>query len=300
MSSHNSGPRRRPASPAELVASGDRRDPRHPFLTTLLLSALVTALLAASVIGIAVLLRRNASPPTPADTSGVVRDRAAAWVVRNIGRDARIACEPVMCDALLDRGASSAHLRATASDGDMPGADVMVLTPALRSYRPRLDPMRLAAFGSGNAAVEVYAVAGRLRSDDGPAIRTKRGTRLLLSGRTRIAPPARAPLGAGRVDSRLLSALNHASGSFVLGIGAIGPATPGADPRLPLRSADITTVNGVRVTPAAAPVRRLLGGLRAGPYAAGLDLSFRPDGAGNTSLHVIARVPVAATPAGAG
>jgi len=270
----------------------------RPALTTVLLAVLVTVLLTASIAGIAVLLRRGTATPRSTDASAGARDQAAAWVTREIGRNARIACEPVMCDALLAHGAPSGRLRATAPEGDLPAADIMVLTAALRGYRSRLDPLRLAAFGRAYARVEVYALAGRLGSTGDPATRRERGEKLLFSARTRIAAPARAPLNGGRVAARLLSALNHATATYRLGIGAFGPPAPGADPRLPIRSADVTTVDGTRVSPGSAATRTLLGVLRHGPDAANLDLSFRTDGSGRTVLHVLTRVPVTGAPAG--
>lgn len=271
----------------------------RPALSTVLLAGLVAALLAASLAGIAVLLRRAPTAAPAADASAAVRDQAAAWVAGNVDRDARIACEPVMCDALLVRGAPSGDLRATASEDDLPDADIMVVTAALRGYRPRLDPLRLAAFGRGTALVEVFALVGRRAPDLAPAIRLDRGARLRFSPRTRIAPAARGPLTAGRVDARLLSALNHAAATFRLGIGAVGPAAPGADRRLPLRTADVTSVDGARVAPRAAATRTLLGVLRHGPNAALLDLSFGTDQAGRTVLRVVTRVAVTGTPSGA-
>lgn len=271
---------------------------RRRTASTVSLSVLIIVLLVVGFAGIAVLLRRGQDRPAVPDPATGVRDRAAAWVAHEVDRTARIACEPMMCDALLVRGAPSDRLRATAPDDDLPDADIMVVTPGLRGYRPRLDPRRLAAFGSGRTEVDVYALARRLAPEIDPAVTKERADRLLLSARTRIAPAARTPLSTGRVDGRLLSALNHATSTYVLGVGAFGPAAPGADAKSPVRAADVTSIDGARVAADAPATRTLLGVLRRGPNAGLLDLTFRTDREGSTVLHVTARVAVAATPSG--
>src|SRR5205814_8949044 len=92
---------------------------------------------------------------------------AATWVVRQVGRDAVVGCDPGMCRLLRAHGFPAGSLLAL-----RPGAaglrfcDVIVATPAmgkLLSSRLELEdaPAVIAGFGSGPARIDIRAVAPR-------------------------------------------------------------------------------------------------------------------------------------------
>jgi len=196
------------------------------------------------------------------------RNQAAAWVAAQVSHGVIVACDPLMCAALEQRGFPAADLAAiTDSSGDPLGSSVVVSTPTMRSQLgPRLAtvyaPVVIASFGHSTSLVQVRESAG------GPAasylaalnrdLRERKSAGVQLSRNSHIVTPptARAELEAGQVDSRLLITLAALAHRFPVHIRSFGDGGPGAAGRVPLRQVVITA-------PSAAYLSRLLAFLRA-------------------------------------
>jgi hypothetical protein len=200
------------------------------------------------------------------------RKQAAAWVARQVNRDEVIGCDPVMCRAL-----EAAHIQANRllvlgpSQPDPLGPEILLDTATLRSqFGDRLEtvyaPVRLAAFGSGAARVEIRFVApggakaylAELARD--LAARKAAGTEMLRNRAIHAFPAARRQLTAGRVDTRLLVTLVTLAYNYPVDIIGFGTNQAGASPGVPLRSATIAGAPGPGSTPAASvlTLRRFL------------------------------------------
>lgn len=214
----------------------------------------------------------HASPPrraaeTPAGSSSVSsalpdlaaltaaaasRRQAAAWVAAQVSHGVIVACDPLMCDALQQRGFPAADLSLiSASIGDPLGSGIVMSTTAVRSQLgPRLAtvyaPAVMASFGSGASLVQVRvtAVAGAaayhsaMRAD--LLARRVAGGELNRNKAIRMPSSARAELAQGRVDSRLLITLAALAHRFPVKIVRISDSGPGAEPGMPLRMLTVT------------------------------------------------------------
>jgi len=185
-------------------------------------------------------------------TSAVaIRNRAAAWIARQVSRDATVACDPVMCAALHSRGFPAANLvPILPARSDPLGAELVVATAALRSqFGARLAkvyaPEVIARFGRGQARVDIRTIppegSAAFRRWLGPAGRAarKQGAQLLSNKNIVASPSATAALAKGHVDERLLATLAALASKHAVQIIRFGDANPGAGPEIPLRSADL-------------------------------------------------------------
>jgi len=188
-----------------------------------------------------------AGGPATLATATASRQQAAAWVAAQVSRGVIVACDPLMCTELQQRGFPAADLSpVSTSSGDPLGSGVVVSTTAVRSQLgPRLDtvyaPVVIASFGTGADLVQIRATAAGSAAAYRAAIladvraRKRAGTE--LTGNKRITMPARArsALAAGRVDSRLLITLGALTHRFPVRIVSISDAGPGAAASVPLR-----------------------------------------------------------------
>jgi hypothetical protein len=222
----------------------------------------VTALLAVAANGVRVTSSGPESPESPSPAVGgaparnsglavTARDQAAAWIASQVGGDMIVACDPAMCSVLLAHGVLAANqwvLRSATADPL--GSDVIVATPAVRSqFGTRLAsvyaPEVIASFGSGDARIDVRAVApdgaaafGRELAADLAARRTA-GRQLLRNSQIQASPAARAALLSGRVDDRLMITLAAMAAAGTVQIESFGAPGPGAGSGVPLRSAEL-------------------------------------------------------------
>ncbi|TVZ00439.1 hypothetical protein EAS64_38100 [Trebonia kvetii] len=193
-------------------------------------------------------------PPDEAAIAGAAaaRTAAAAWIARQVDPAAIIACDPQMCAVLQGDGIPAARLLLLGTGNAAPlGSDVIVSTAAVREeFGSRLTsvyaPVALATFGSGSARVTVLVVAAdgsaayqRSLQTDASARRSV-GAQLLRNPDVRVSPVGRRELAAGQVDARLLSVIAALATPYHLDITGFGAPTAGADPAVPLRSADIS------------------------------------------------------------
>jgi hypothetical protein len=183
--------------------------------------------------------------------AATARNAAATWVAQQVAPDAIIACDPQMCPVLLRRGIPAARLLVLgAGNADPLGSDVIVSTAVVRQeFGARLGsvyaPVALASFGTGSAQTVIRVVAPdgsaaylrELQADQ--ASRVSAGGQLLHNARIRAAAAAGRALAAGQVDSRLLSTLAALATIYTVDVAGFGPASAGASPGMPLRTAEI-------------------------------------------------------------
>jgi hypothetical protein len=207
--------------------------------------------------------RRAAPRPSPAQrAAAAARSGAANWIRQWVAANADVACDAVMCQALLAHGiAGERLLQLDPSATDPLGADVVVATLTLRTQFGRrlarvYAPAVLASFGTGEAEVDVRVVGDgtnylrALRSD--VVARKMAGAALLHNPEVSAVGTAARELAAGQVDSRLLTtlvALAHwGCPVSVLSFGGRGPRSTAG---MPLMSADVTPLidgPGMRLT----------------------------------------------------
>ena len=189
--------------------------------------------------------------PGPVTQAADVRNQAAAWVAGQISAGAIVACDPAMCSALVQHGIPAANLLVLGPESADPlGSAVVLATAAVRNmFGTRLvtvyAPQTLASFGTGQARIDVRAMApdgaaayrGALAAD----LRARRaaGAQLLANPRIVLPPAARSELAAGEVDARLLIILAAMAVNGPVHVLAFGDLGPGASMGTPLRSAQI-------------------------------------------------------------
>ena len=177
---------------------------------------------------------------------------AAVWVAHQVSRDAIVGCDPGMCRVLRARGFPAANLFVLRSGAaGLRFCDVIVATQAVRTILgSRLQrenaPAVIAGFGSGEARIDVRAVApggaaayrAALAADW--AARRKAGAPLVKSSRIRAGGAAREELLSGQVDSRLLITLAALSVPYPVNVVAFGDSAPGASAGVPVREMEIS------------------------------------------------------------
>ena len=186
--------------------------------------------------------------------AAAARTAAAAWMARQVAPAAIVACDPQMCALLQSKGIPAGRLLVLGAGNAGPlGSDVIVSTAAVRDeFGSRLTgvyaPVALATFGSGSAQVAVRVVAAdgsaayrrSLQAD--VTARRAAGALLLRNPHVRVSPAGRRELAAGQVDARLLSALGALASLYQVDVAGFGAPAAGADPGVPLRWADISSV----------------------------------------------------------
>ncbi len=227
-------------------------------------------------------------------TTTAVRRQAAAWITRQVSRSAIVSCDPAMCAALRTQAFPAGNLLTLQPSAEDPlGSDVVVATAAIRSqFGSRLAgvyaPEVAAAFGTGNAAIQIRVIApdgaaayrSSLRAD--LLARQATGAQLLRNQDIRVTAAVRKQLTAGQVDSRLLTTLAALAAQHPLRIVAFADSGPGASPGMPLRMAEISAPGGGAATASPGPgharfLRSVLAFLRAQlpPYLAASTRAIR-------------------------
>ena len=181
---------------------------------------------------------------------------AAVWVVRQVSRDAMVACDPGMCHVLEAQGLPAGNLLMLRSrTTGLRFCNVIVETQTVRNLLGsrilgQSAPAVIAGFGSGAARIDVRAVApggaaayrAALAADW--AARRKAAAELMKSPRIHAGDAAMQELRAGMVDSRVLITLAALAASHPVNVMAFGDAAPGAAADVPLREMEITGARG--------------------------------------------------------
>jgi hypothetical protein len=183
--------------------------------------------------------------------SAVAGQLAATWIAGQVSHDAVVGCDPGMCRMLQARGFPAGNLLALRPGGTgLRFCDVVVATQTVRDLLGgRLQrgsaPAVIAAFGSGQARIEVRSVApagaaayrAALAADW--AARRVAAADLVKSPRIHAGGAARQELLTGQVDSRVLITLASLAVSHAVTVVAFGDSGPGASAGVPLREVDI-------------------------------------------------------------
>jgi len=247
-----------PAVPLPAALPAARRPQRsgRPYR----IAGVILAVVALIVAGVIALVLSGGSAPghraglgPPSGGAGtLVRRRAAVWVAGQVGRATVVACDPVMCQALMAHGVAAGRLYQLGPQTTSPlRSQVIVATAAVRAQfgnvlRSVYAPAVLASFGFGRDRIDIRvtaqhgAAAYRALLSADLANRKDSGTQLLDSGRITAAPIARHQLATGDVDGRLLIVIAQLAAAHPMFIVDFGISAPGADPDMPLRQMDFT------------------------------------------------------------
>jgi hypothetical protein len=242
----------RPALPPAPPKKPARRRRRRRVAVPAVIAVLAALLSVAAV-------RYFTRPPVRVLTPSQLRQEAAArsetvaWVVRHVGRDVQVACDPVMRAALAAHGFPSRDLLLlgpTTPDPAATAATVVVETPTVHGmFGSSLDsawaPDVLASFGSGAANITIRVVARhgvtayqKALSQDLQARRIA-GSALLNDSLISVPALAGNQLAVGQVDSRLVLALADLASHRPIIIVRFGNDGPGASADIPLRYVDL-------------------------------------------------------------
>ncbi len=207
---------------------------------------------------------------------------AVGWVVNQVNQQTVVACDQATCSALVAHGYPPNHLRELGSNGALTASSVVVVTPAAQrlfgsSLVTAWAPSALASFGSGDSVVSVRVVAPKgvtkYRQAEGRDQAQRKSTEAALTTQVRnitVSGSAAQELQAGLIDGRLFEALANAAAAQAIDIVDFGNIGSGASPDVPLRYADLSTVNPDGSTSVATYVSSLRAAMNG-------DKSARPD-----------------------
>ena len=194
----------------------------------------------------------RAAPGTNAlQLAAADRQRAAAWIAREVASNIVVGCDLEMCNELQKSGFPAARLMPLQPSAPDPlGAQLVVATPVVRNqFGTRLAsvyaPLVIASFGSGAERVDVRFVApdgSKAFQAEMASDRTNRiaaGKQLLANNHVEVSADARNALLAGRVDPRLLVTLGTLAGLMPIHLVAFDDFSPGASSDVPLRGVEI-------------------------------------------------------------
>ena len=183
--------------------------------------------------------------------AAATRQRAAAWIVREVASNIVVGCDLEMCNELQKSGMPAARLLPLQPTAPDPlGAQLVVATPVIRNqFGTRLAtvyaPLVIAGFGSGAERVEVRYIApdgSRAFEAQLATYRQNRitaGRQLLGNNHVQASAAARRELLAGQVDPRLLVTLSTLADLMPLKLIAFDDLSPGASADVPMRGAEL-------------------------------------------------------------
>jgi hypothetical protein len=230
---------------------------RAPSRRGLELIAVLAIILAGSAIAAFAVTRGGHAGTVPQSARPLMqaaasRRQAADWVATQVSHGVIVSCDPLMCNALQQRGFPAADLSVvTASSGDPLGSGIVMSTTAVRSQLgPRLArvyaPFVIASFGAGIDLIQVRAAAAGGLAAYHSAIqadllaREAAGRQLDRNRGIRMPSSARADLAHGQVDARILITLAALAHRFPVQIVSFSDSGPGAGRGVPLRMLTVT------------------------------------------------------------
>ena len=183
--------------------------------------------------------------------AAAARQRASAWIDREVASNIVVACDLEMCTELQRSGFPATRLLPLQPSAPDPlGAQLVVATPVIRNqFGTRLAsvyaPLVIASFGSGAERVDVRYIApdgSKAFEAQLAAYRQDRiaaGRQLLTNTHVQASASARQQLAAGQVDPRLLVTLSTLADLMPLKLIAFEDLSPGASADVPLRGAEV-------------------------------------------------------------
>ncbi len=200
---------------------------------------------------------RHAAPPiTPAQAESRADEQAAAaWIVAQVAAGTTVSCDVAMCTALQTAGFPATQLVMLAPGSTLPAASKhgsagLVLETAaaqadLGAQLPAAAPQVLASFGTSPEVVQVRVigstpVAFRAAARAAIAADARSGRNLARNRRLHLPGAARAQLGSGLVDPRLVFVLSELVAAKPVYVTGFGDADPGVAWPAELRSVTIT------------------------------------------------------------
>jgi serine/threonine protein kinase len=283
---------------------------------------LASVVLVAALGATAFVLARHGAPSAPPtgrlagtnpqpNPEAVARARAVTWIVHEVSRSAIVSCDAVMYAALVNKGFPAANLvRLGPESNDPLGSDLVVATAAVRAqFHGRLAsvyaPAIIAAFGSGNAKIEIRLVfpegTANYREVEQSDARARKAAdaQLLTNNRLTFSASAKAHILSGDIDPRLALLLAPMAHRHPVQIVDFGDQSPGGGPASLLRSVDlVATGTSAHLTRAAyfRWIHRLVRAQRAEYHPSSLSLVTLPSG--QVVLRIEYGAPSPLNPAG--
>jgi serine/threonine protein kinase len=260
-----------PTSPPRSARHGNSRSRRRRRRAAVILAVVV---LVAGIGALAFNLPRHGAPPVGlTGESGInqeitaenaARAQAVAWIVDQASRADIVACDPLVCQALVKKGFPAANVTPVGSGSNDPlGSALVVATAAIEAqYGGRLAsvyaPIVLASFGTGSARINIRwqypgGAANYQSVQQGDlADRKTAEAQLLTNSHITVSPSARAELLRGDIDPRLPQLLAIMADIHPVDIVAFVDQSPGGGPASLVRAVDLATVDSkAHMTPAA-------------------------------------------------
>jgi len=242
----------------------------------------VPVLLGAGVI-VAVNLAGNSAPPAqppghrpgtspPSNNVAAVRNRAVTWIVHQVSRAAVVGCDALVCNDLVHSGFQNVLTYGPQSNDPL-GAGLVVSTAAVRAqFRDRLSvwaPAIIAAFGSGNARIEIRLEfpggATSYNTVQGKYLHARKliDTQMLTNRSITFSATAKAQLRSGEIDPRLPELLAIMAHRHPVQVVDFGGHSPGGGPASLLRSMDLATADPPAHLTSSAYINRMESFIRA-------------------------------------
>jgi hypothetical protein len=203
--------------------------------------------------------RQNHHAPqrtSPAQAESTASEQAAAaWMVAQVASGTTVYCDVAMCTALQTAGFPATQLAILGPGSTLPAASkhtpagLVVETAAayadLGRLLPAAAPQVLASFGKSPELVQVRVIGGtpaafRVAARAAIAADAKSGRNLAREHRLHLAGTARAELGSGLVDPRLVFLLGRLVAVSPVYVTGFFNANPGVAWPAELRAVTIT------------------------------------------------------------
>jgi hypothetical protein len=221
-------------------------------------------LLVAGAAVTAFALTRNGAPAARPDrghapvsqklaAEAATRAQAITWILHQVSPAAVVACDPLVCTDLINRGFPNVSPLGPQSNDPL-GSNLVVATASVRAqYRNRLAavwaPAVIASFGSGIASIQIrLEYPGGAAAYDAVAVKALRDRKaadaqLLANHRITLSATAGKQLRSGVIDPRLPLLIATMAHFHPVRIVDFGGQTPGGGPASLVRWVDLATAD---------------------------------------------------------
>jgi hypothetical protein len=210
----------------------------------------IAILLSSRTSGVSAHGGKSPRPPSPATAK-----LAASWVAGQVSHDAYVACDKAMCDLLTADQFPGRKLQVIRPDSPYPlHAQVVIVTPVVQrqfgsSLATNWAPIVLTRVGLGPTAISIRVVsphgAAAYRSALSKDLQQRKNLAnfLLASPQVTASVPVRKELADGQVDARLIVTLTALAAKHPIDILSLGTNFPGASAGVPLRVAQLASMD---------------------------------------------------------